>query len=88
MSITTDTTTAVTGIPRTKCPRPVYIDFSVFTSYYAHIYCMPGYTFNHFPASTHRAVEATRSPLIVTAPFLQMEKLLPEHPATSTFDHL
>ena len=25
---------------------------------------------------------------MVTAPFLQMGKLLPEHPATSTFDHL
>jgi len=43
---------------------------------------------NHVPASAHRAVVATWSPEMVTAPFLQMGKLLPEHPATSTFDHL
>ena len=26
--------------------------------------------------------------MMVTAPFLQMGELLPEHPVTSTFDHL
>ena len=45
--------------------------------------------FIHFPASTHRVVVATGSPLMmVTAPFLQIGELLPEHPATPTFDHL
>ena len=43
---------------------------------------------NHFPTSAHRVVVATWSPLTVTAPFPQMGELLPEHPATYTFDHL
>jgi len=32
-----------------KCPGPVYGDFSVFTSCYAHTYCVPGYTFHPLP---------------------------------------
>ena len=45
--------------------------------------------FIHFPASTHRVVVATGSSLMmVTALFLQMGELLPEHTVTSTFDHL
>jgi len=42
---------------------------------------------NHIPASAHIAMVVAWSPEMVTAPFLQMGKLLPEHPATSTFDH-
>ena len=45
--------------------------------------------FIHFPASTHKVIVVTGTPLMmVIAPFIQMEKLLPDHPVTSTFDHL
>jgi len=45
--------------------------------------------FIHFPASTHRVVVATGSPLMmVTALFLQMWELLPEHPVTYTLEDM
>ena len=33
-----------------KCIEPVYIDFTVFTSYYARMYCVPGYTSQPHPS--------------------------------------
>ena len=45
--------------------------------------------FIHFPASTHRVVVATGSPLMmVTAPFLQMGELLPEQTVTHTLEDM
>jgi len=35
-----------------KCPGPVYGDFSVFNSCYAHIYCVPVYTFHKLLGQT------------------------------------
>jgi len=43
---------------------------------------------NHIPASTHRTVVAIWSPVMVTAPLLQMGKFLPGPSATSTLNHL
>jgi len=71
-----------------KCTGPVYSDFPYLSPVMLICIMCRDIFFNHVPARAHRAVEATWSPEMVTTPFLQMRKLLPEHPATSTFDHL
>lgn len=80
--------TKVTGIPRTNVPGlykaifPYLLPIMLICIVYRNI------LLNHVLASTHRAVVTAWSPEMVIAPFLQMRKLLPEHSATSTFDHL
>ena len=71
-----------------KCTGPVYSDFPHLPPVMLICIVCRDILLNHVPARAHRPVVATRSPKMVTAPFLQMGKFFPEHPATSTFDHL
>ena len=71
-----------------KYPGPVYIGFQDYLLLCSYILCQNIF-FIHFPASTHGVVVATGSPLMmVTAPFLQMGELLPEHPVTYTLEDM
>jgi len=72
-----------------KYPGPVYSDFLVFTPCYAHIYCVPGYTFHPLPGQHPQSRSSNWEPTDdghCTIP--SNGELLPEHPVTSTFDHL
>jgi len=71
-----------------KCTGPVYDDFPYLSPVMLICIVFRDLFLNHIPANTYRAMVAAWSPEMVTAPFLQMGKLLPEHSATSTFEHL
>jgi len=80
---------AVTDITQTNVPG-LYIAIFQYLPPVMPIYIMClDILFIHFPASTHRVVVATGSPLMmVTAPFLQMGELLPGHPVTYTLEDM